>query len=177
MAFQRTLSRLQGTPYWKPLEEFSKDESKLEHGFGTRVTSAAREDIRQICKYMGLNFRCAGNGSQKRIMALKLDLLRERARAEELCKDAPKHTSGYFKSVLRLLPEHRNKVTALFVQHYGGEKAWSLGEDYGKKPAEEQEGGDAKRQRTEAASESDDEDIEELLNRYVAVGEDGSMGM
>mmetsp|Transcript_41909 Transcript_41909/g.130458 ORF Transcript_41909/g.130458 Transcript_41909/m.130458 type:complete len:188 (+) Transcript_41909:46-609(+) len=186
MAYQRTVSRLQGTPYWKTLEDFAADASRLEHGFGLRVTSAAREDIRQICKYLGLNFRCVGEGSQKRIMALKLDLIRERARGEELCKDAPKHTSGYFKAVLRLLPEHRAKVTALFVKHYGGEKAWSLGEEDGalkRGPGGPGDPGGEKRQRTEAEgggeappSESDSEDVEALLNRYVTVNEDGSMG-
>mmetsp|Transcript_4389 Transcript_4389/g.12822 ORF Transcript_4389/g.12822 Transcript_4389/m.12822 type:complete len:193 (+) Transcript_4389:50-628(+) len=185
MAFQRSYCRLQASPHWKPLEAFAADDKRLEMTFGIRVTSAAREDIRQICKYLGLNFRTLGDGSQRKIMALKLDQLREKARAEEIAKAAPKLVGGFFRSVLELIPQHRAKVTAFFVKHYGGEKAWSLGEDEAKskkrKTTFSSEGG--KRQRTaepastgaiQEDSESDSEDIGALLGRFVSVPLDGA---
>ena len=100
MAYQRGWNRLQSSPHWKPLEAFSKDPLRLEFGFGTDVNSTGREDIRQICKHMGLNFRCVGDGTQKRIMALKLDQIRERKRAEELALEAPRAVAGFYRQAL-----------------------------------------------------------------------------
>eukprot|EP00931_Biecheleriopsis_adriatica_P013345 TRINITY_DN114713_c0_g1_i1.p1 TRINITY_DN114713_c0_g1~~TRINITY_DN114713_c0_g1_i1.p1 ORF type:complete len:200 (-),score=45.84 TRINITY_DN114713_c0_g1_i1:11-580(-) len=185
MAFQRGWNRLQNSPHWKPLEEFAKDPLKLEFGFGTKVNSTQREDIRQICKHMSLNFRCVGQGTQKRIVALKLDAIRERKRAEELALDAPRAAAGFYRGIMNILPEaERTKVNGLFVQFYGGERAWSLGEAYNPEKLAEKgidlqelqeqvakEGPAQKRPRTEeqAASESDSEDLEALLGRYSSV--------
>eukprot|EP00928_Gymnodinium_smaydae_P042867 TRINITY_DN28833_c0_g1_i1.p1 TRINITY_DN28833_c0_g1~~TRINITY_DN28833_c0_g1_i1.p1 ORF type:complete len:219 (-),score=70.22 TRINITY_DN28833_c0_g1_i1:362-961(-) len=196
MAFQRSYARLQASPHWKTLEEFSLDGTRLELQFPLSVTSTVREDIRQICKYLNLNFRCIGQGSQKRIYALKMDAIRERKRAEELCETAPPVVAAYFRGVRELIPaDQRIRVTALFVQHYGGEKAWSLGEQrITLEEAEERASGGAsqppaaKRRRGEdaagegAAEEapaeataeaeaegSDSEDLEALLGKWQAV--------
>lgn len=178
---------MQSSPHWKPLEAFLKDDSVLEYAFGREITSTAREDIRQICKFLGLNFRCIGQGSQKRMSALKLDNIREKARAEEMAKEAPAHIASFFRASLKLLPEHRARVTALFVHHYGGERAWSLG-DAGDPQALAESltsapsapGAQQKRRRLEngeaevsAEADSDEgsgaEDITEMLGRWVAV--------
>ncbi|CAE8733808.1 unnamed protein product [Polarella glacialis] len=187
MAFQRGWNKLQNSPYWKPLEAFAADSTKVEHSFPTSVNSTAREDIRQICKHLCLNFRCRGEGTQKRILALKLDAMRERKRAEELALSAPRAAAGFYRDALNLFPEgDRIRVNGLFVQFYGGERAWSLGEAYspealaaaaaGFMPGEE-EAAPWKKQRVGEAvaglSDSDSEDIEALLGRWVPVPKDG----
>mmetsp|Transcript_64373 Transcript_64373/g.178926 ORF Transcript_64373/g.178926 Transcript_64373/m.178926 type:complete len:215 (+) Transcript_64373:34-678(+) len=205
MAFQRSYSRLQSSPHWRRLETFAADNVRLELQFGTEVTSTAREDIRQICKYLNLNFRCIGQGMHKRIVALKLDALRERARAEELVKSAPDVVGSFHRAVLELLPESEHiRATALFVKHYGGEKAWSLGESddrpeaadgsrkrphaevdgRGSASASKRPGGAqadsvaADRDDAAAAAENDsdeDDDVEALLGRWVSVpGREGA---
>mmetsp|Transcript_50998 Transcript_50998/g.143562 ORF Transcript_50998/g.143562 Transcript_50998/m.143562 type:complete len:191 (-) Transcript_50998:178-750(-) len=190
MAFQRSLNRLQGSPHWRSLEAFAADASRVELTFSTKVTSANREDIRQICRYLSLNFRCDGDGSQKRIKALKLDIIRERVRAEELAKAAPGAVASFYRGALDLFPpEQRAKINALFVKHYGGEHAWSLGEkDVGgpaRPPAHAEQGPGpggppAKRRRTgdteSSSSDDDSEDIQALLNRWKTVSSDGLMG-
>mmetsp|Transcript_160143 Transcript_160143/g.513818 ORF Transcript_160143/g.513818 Transcript_160143/m.513818 type:complete len:180 (+) Transcript_160143:54-593(+) len=166
MAFQRSYGRLQSSPHWRTLEEFAADSTKLELAFGLRVTSTAREDIRQICKYLGLNFRCLGQGLQKKIVALKSDALRERKRAEEVTAAAPKHVGGFYRGALALLgPGHAVKVNALFVQEYVGEKAWSLGEG----PAPGEPAAKRPRQGDAGGGDSDSEDVEALLGRYVTI--------
>ncbi|CAK9066857.1 Peptidyl-prolyl cis-trans isomerase A [Durusdinium trenchii] len=165
MAYQRGWNRLQSSPHWKPLEKFKNDPMRLELGFGTDVNSTGREDIRQICKHMGLNFRCVGDGTQKRIMALKLDIIRERKRAEELALDAPRAVAGFYRGALNALPEtEKYRINALFVQFYGGDRAWSLGEAYAPEAlqAEEEERRE-KRRKTGEEPESSDEDVEEML--------------
>ncbi|CAE8630089.1 unnamed protein product [Polarella glacialis] len=166
---------------------FAADSTKVEHSFPTSVNSTAREDIRQICKHLCLNFRCRGEGTQKRILALKLDAMRERKRAEELALSAPRAAAGFYRDALNLFPEgDRIRVNGLFVQFYGGERAWSLGEAYspealaaaaaGFMPGEE-EAAPWKKQRVGEAvagpSDSDSEDIEALLGRWVPVPKDG----
>ncbi|CAE7691511.1 ppiA [Symbiodinium necroappetens] len=176
MAYQRGWNRLQNSPHWRPLEAFSKDPLRLELGFGTDVNSTGREDIRQICKHMGLNFRCVGDGTQKRIMALKLDQIRERKRAEELALEAPRAVAGFYRGTLNALPEtEKFKINALFVQFYGGERAWSLGEAYAPEAlrADEDERREKRRRLgEEEASESDSEDMEALLGRWATVQKD-----
>ncbi|CAK9109390.1 unnamed protein product [Durusdinium trenchii] len=171
MAYQRGWNRLQSSPHWKPLEKFKNDPMRLELGFGTDVNSTGREDIRQICKHMGLNFRCVGDGTQKRIMALKLDIIRERKRAEELALDAPRAVAGFYRGALNALPEtEKYRINALFVQFYGGDRAWSLGEAYAPEAlqAEEEERRE-KRRKTGEEPESSDEDVEEMLGRFETV--------
>eukprot|EP00933_Yihiella_yeosuensis_P003889 TRINITY_DN1073_c0_g2_i2.p1 TRINITY_DN1073_c0_g2~~TRINITY_DN1073_c0_g2_i2.p1 ORF type:complete len:190 (+),score=49.27 TRINITY_DN1073_c0_g2_i2:43-612(+) len=187
MAFQRGWNRLQNSPHWKVLEEFAQDPLKLEHEFPAKgVTAAAREDIRQICKHLGLNFQCKGDGVLKRIFALKLDAIRERKRAEELAREAPREVAGFYRGALNLLPEaEHTKLNGLFVQFYGGERAWSLGPAYSPEaleaanagpdllaeepPANTPSEGPRKRQRIEEPSDSDSEDVEALLGRWVSV--------
>jgi len=187
MAYQRSLSRLQASPHWRTLEKFAVDELQLEQSFGTKVTSAAREDIRQICRHFNMNFRCVGDGSQKRIVALKFDAIRERDRAKELAQAAPTPVAGFYKAVIKLLPESCVKVNALFVYHYGGEKAWTLGEEGApKKAARQPSPPPAKRQRLregepadadeDGAASSSSEDAEALLGRWKTVSKDGSTG-
>ncbi|CAJ1396082.1 unnamed protein product [Effrenium voratum] len=156
------LQHVLGLDHW-----FKNDPFRLELGFGTDINSTGREDIRQICKHLGLNFRCVGDGTQKRIMALKLDCIRERKKAEDLALEAPRAVAGFYRGALNVLPEQEKfKVNALFVQFYGGERAWSLGEAYAPEnlQAEAQE---RKRQREDSSSDS--EDMEEMLGRYANV--------
>eukprot|EP00747_Dinoflagellata_sp_TGD_P166499 gnl/TRDRNA2_/TRDRNA2_189373_c0_seq1.p1 gnl/TRDRNA2_/TRDRNA2_189373_c0~~gnl/TRDRNA2_/TRDRNA2_189373_c0_seq1.p1 ORF type:complete len:239 (-),score=57.45 gnl/TRDRNA2_/TRDRNA2_189373_c0_seq1:37-693(-) len=135
MAGQRSYGRLQASHYWKTLEKFKADDSRLEHNFGTAVNSVGREDIRQICRYMNLNFRCTGEGSCKKISALKLDCIRERKRCEEMMLTAPGPVAGFFRGALDILAEHRLRVPALFMKYYAGERAWSLGEEQSLPPS------------------------------------------
>uniref|UniRef100_A0A7S1AMP3 Uncharacterized protein n=1 Tax=Noctiluca scintillans TaxID=2966 RepID=A0A7S1AMP3_NOCSC len=129
MAFQRTLSRLQASAHWETIEVFAKDGERLEHTFPRTVASTAREDIRQICRYFDVNYRCVGTGTQKKITALKLDAIREKARAEELAASAPACVSAFYKAALQTLPKRdHTQVNGLFVRHWGGEHAWTLGD-------------------------------------------------
>mmetsp|Transcript_49838 Transcript_49838/g.93421 ORF Transcript_49838/g.93421 Transcript_49838/m.93421 type:complete len:200 (+) Transcript_49838:88-687(+) len=195
MAFQRSVSRLQASPHWPLLEKFKEDGTKLELKFGNRVTSTAREDIRQICKHFGLNFRCIGAGVQKHIVALKFDAIRERARAEEVAQKAPKPVEAFYKAVLGLIPEKDHiLVNALFVKHYAGEKAWSLGEErlapealaLPRRAREEEsaapprkkirhDAGPPEERKEDSDAEapsSDSDDVEALLGRWSAVSQD-----
>eukprot|EP00927_Polykrikos_kofoidii_P010748 TRINITY_DN14541_c0_g1_i1.p1 TRINITY_DN14541_c0_g1~~TRINITY_DN14541_c0_g1_i1.p1 ORF type:complete len:198 (-),score=50.59 TRINITY_DN14541_c0_g1_i1:42-635(-) len=196
MSFQRSYGRLQASPHWRTIEEFAKDKTRLELPFGTEISSSLREDIRQICKYIGVNFRCVGQGSQKRMVVLKFDAIRERERAEELAKQAKGPVAEFFRGVIDMLPEERVHITALFVKHYGGEKAWSLGEDEVRKGTHVDATGKAssKRRRTDGSQlvatadgvdeanavagedggSSDSEDAEALLGRWVAAAPAGN---
>eukprot|EP00929_Paragymnodinium_shiwhaense_P049055 TRINITY_DN24764_c0_g1_i1.p1 TRINITY_DN24764_c0_g1~~TRINITY_DN24764_c0_g1_i1.p1 ORF type:complete len:192 (-),score=52.80 TRINITY_DN24764_c0_g1_i1:302-877(-) len=191
MAFQRGHARLQSSPHYKKLEDFANDPTRLEMNFPYTVNSTVREDIRQICKQLAINFKCIGQGTQKRMIALKLDQIREKARADELVDGQAKGlVADFYKGVLKTLPpEHSSKVTALFVQHYAGERAWSLGEhlervtdkmlaakrrrleDKGVEVPEEQGGGEdgADLGANDKESSSDGEDVAELLGRYTAM--------
>eukprot|EP00438_Fugacium_kawagutii_P003065 Skav203449 [mRNA] locus=scaffold818:34416:40662:+ [translate_table: standard] len=111
---------------------------------------------------------------------LKLDIIRERKKAEELALEAPRAVAGFYRGALKLgsgtvnaLPEtEKFRVNALFVQFYGGgERAWSLGEAYAPEAlqAEEEERREKRRKTGEEVSESDSEDMEELLGRFSNV--------
>lgn len=105
-------------------------------------------------------------------MALKLDIIRERKKAEELALEAPRAVAGFYRGALNALPEtEKYRVNALFVQFYGGERAWSLGEAYAPEAlqAEEQERKEKRRKTGEEPSDSDSEDMEELLGRFSNV--------
>mmetsp|Transcript_20624 Transcript_20624/g.30730 ORF Transcript_20624/g.30730 Transcript_20624/m.30730 type:complete len:177 (-) Transcript_20624:409-939(-) len=163
MAFQRNFGRLQSSPHWKPLEAFAADDTRLELPFGLRVNSTAREDIRQICKYLNLNFRCVGEGSQKKIIALKMDAVREKKQTEETVAAAPRHVANFYKEAMKIVgPKHAIQVNGLFVQEYLGEKAWTLHderEESAKKRAKKAEGG-------ESGSE---EEVKAMLGRFKTV--------
>lgn len=108
------------SPHWATLEKFQKDDKQLEVGFGNKVTSVGREDIRQICKYLGLNFITRGQGSQKKIYALKLDRVRGKKRADEILSSVPKGVANFFDAVCALMPEHKSKLEDWFAQFLGG---------------------------------------------------------
>eukprot|EP00746_Dinoflagellata_sp_MGD_P165125 gnl/MRDRNA2_/MRDRNA2_94217_c0_seq1.p1 gnl/MRDRNA2_/MRDRNA2_94217_c0~~gnl/MRDRNA2_/MRDRNA2_94217_c0_seq1.p1 ORF type:complete len:668 (+),score=203.63 gnl/MRDRNA2_/MRDRNA2_94217_c0_seq1:70-2073(+) len=120
MAFQRSLTRLKMSPHFKTLEVFKSDDKKLELGFGTKTPANVREDIRQICKYLGLNFKTKGEGSQKQIYAMKLDRIRGKKRVTDILGGVPAGVANFYEAVVSLLPEHKSKIEDWFAQFLGG---------------------------------------------------------
>ena len=88
MSYQRSLSRLQKSPWFRIIETYANDHDKQDPlEFSKKLRSVDREDVRQIASYFKCGFKTWGQGTQKRISVVKRDFWeKERPKASEEIK-------------------------------------------------------------------------------------------